>query len=48
MLEDILNVCGIDELVVDKKIFRINFEIMIYIECVLLENVVSILVRLLV
>lgn len=47
MSEDILNARGTDELVVDKKTPRTNFEITIYIECALPENAASILVRLL-
>lgn len=47
MSEDILNARGTDELAVDKKTPRTNFEITIYIECALPENAASILVRLL-
>ena len=47
MSEDILNARGTDELVVDKKTPRTNFEITIYIECALPENAASIIVRLL-
>lgn len=47
MSEDILNARGTDELVVDKKTPRTNFEITIYIECTLPENAASIIVRLL-